>query len=190
MSGGDGLDTWRAALEFDDYITQPDADDGTVAQALWPMVRLVKYHFDDPLTKHGMVFLDTPGLSDLNRTRRLSALEFNRKKTHAMVVTSASRARDDPNIAGEVRFMNSRGSDRTVVVVTKNEEIGEGTIPSGTRREKETIKELRVRHSNMVEKLSDLENKLAESDEETTPLMKMKLQYEVHAKKAENEESK
>lgn len=145
------------------YNTQVDNEDGTSEPWLSPMVSLIKFHFDDPLTKHGMVFLDTPGLTDLNRTRRISAVDYKRQKTHSLIVSDILRAQDDGSIAIEVKAMNSLGPDRIVIVTTKCEVIG-GTIPPGSQRDKDMVHRLRQKTAELEERRDRIDDEIAACD--------------------------
>lgn len=173
--------------QLESFATEMDAEDGC---ALWPLVSLIRFHFDDPLTKLGIIFLDTPGITDHNRTRKLSALKYSRNKSHALIVTEAGRAQSDNSVGLEVKSMNSLGPNRVIIVLPKSDVIGAATIPSGSKRQKDMIKHFNNQVGLLERELEDLEEKIATAEDEDDgassirlSVQKRKLDVRLHAAK-------
>lgn len=115
---------------------------GELSVSYTPLVSLITFYFDDPLTRLGIAFLDSPGTSDVNRTRRLSAHKYRHLRTHTMLFTDVGRSKDDTSISKEVYQMRNHGAGRVVIVVTRIDAIDEN-IPNGSKRDKDTVERLR-----------------------------------------------
>jgi hypothetical protein len=63
--------------EVEKYSTEMTDDENQRVFSLWPLVKLIKVHFDNPLSKMGVSILDAPGSSD-NHIRREIALALKR----------------------------------------------------------------------------------------------------------------
>lgn len=179
--------------KLEEFATEVDAEDGSAGSSLWPLVSCISFHFHDPLTDTGIIFLDTPGLTDHNKTRRMSALKYARKKTHAMIVTDVARARDDPSVSAEVKAMKSRGRGRVVVVSPKSDVIGDSTIPSGSKREKDMIVQFKKVHDDLETRLAEIEESILKceddgDDDQAAQLNQQKRKLEVLVKTADNAE--
>lgn len=179
--------------KLEEFASEVDAEDGSAGASLWPLVSCIRFHFQDPLTENGIVFLDTPGLTDHNKIRRMSALKYARKKTHAMIVTDAARARDDPSVSAEVKAMKSRGRGRVVVVSPKSDLIGDNTIPPGSKREKDMIDQFKSVRDEFGARVQDVEEQINNCDEDddqaqVLQLNQQKRKLEVLSKRSDNAE--
>lgn len=176
---------------LESYATETVAEDGSAGASLWPLVSVIRFHFSDPLTDLGLSFLDTPGLSDHNKTRRLSALKHARWKTHALVVTDAGRAGDDPTVSTEVRSMAPRGPDRVVIVIPKSDIIGDSLGQLGNKKERQESQQRVNKHKELEKALESLDNDIqnCEDDDDSSQfseLTRQKGKLEVLVKRAEN----
>ncbi|KAI7195678.1 hypothetical protein KC363_g1356 [Hortaea werneckii] len=175
--------------KLEPYSIYVEDDDGFEARSLWPLVSIITVHFDDPITRLGIVFMDVPGSTDTSRTRRMSVAKHKLLRTHVLIVTDAARAKDDPTVAKEVKSMRNRGSGRVVVISPRSDVIGDSTIPPGTRRDKETVELLRKKVSQLEKEVNALDIKLCSADEdEEHRLLKEKRELDVRLKHAQNRE--
>ncbi|USW49512.1 Putative P-loop containing nucleoside triphosphate hydrolase [Septoria linicola] len=180
--------------QLDGFATEVvDEDDGCTGASMWPFVSLIEFRFHDPTTSLGITFLDTPGLSDHNQTRRRSANKYCKTKTHSIIVSDAARAKDDPMVANEAKLMSQRGPDRVVIVLPKSDIIGDATMPPGTRKDKQKAKELRNQCQAAVKAAEQCEERMAKCEEEgdedqAMVLNKQKRKLDVWVKYTDNRE--
>ncbi|KAI7151973.1 hypothetical protein KC316_g15055, partial [Hortaea werneckii] len=175
--------------QLEPYSVYVEDDDGSKAQSLWPLVSIITVHFDDPITRLGIVFMDVPGSTDTSRTRRMSAAKHKQLRTHVLIVTDAARAKDDPTVAKEVKSMRNRGSGRVVVISPRSDVIGDSTMPPGTSRDKDIAEQLRKKVSRSEKEVNALEIKICNADEdEELRLLKEKRELDVRLKLAQNRE--
>lgn len=132
------------------YSTELTDDDSQRTLSLWPLVRLVKVHFENPLSKMGVSILDAPGSSD-NHIRRETALSFKRECSHAAIVVSASRANNEGTVSKEVNAAKGKGEGRVVVIVTGSDDIDPNTLVGGTSAERQHVAQLKA----LVERLQN-----------------------------------
>lgn len=171
------------------FATYDEDDEGDRDVSYWPLVSLISYHFDDPITRLGIVLLDTPGVSDGNRTRRVSAGKHRQTRTHAAIVTDAARARDDMTVSREVRLMRHRGPGRVIVISPKADVIGESTMPSGSKRDRDEVDKLKKRVAKLEAEMNSIDIQMASgSVGERSDMFKSKLEMEVKLKSAQNAE--
>ncbi|KAI7588119.1 hypothetical protein KC343_g18977, partial [Hortaea werneckii] len=175
--------------KLEPYSIYVEDDDGFKARSLWPLISIITVHFDDPITRLGIVFMDVPGSTDTSRTRRMSAAKHKQLRTHVLIVTDAARAKDDPTVAKEVKSMRNRGSGRVVVISPRSDVIGDSTMPPGTRRDKEIAQQLKGKVSQLEKEVNALDFKLCRADEdEELRLLKEKRELDVRLKHAQNRE--
>lgn len=127
---GDGFTTTVTAstardlkMRLEKYTLQAEDLDDSREPALSPLVCLITFHFDDPMTRNGVTWLDTPGFSDLVRTRRLSAVQYSGTRTHVLIVCEAVRVLSNSAVLSELKSMRTLGPDRTVIVTTKTDKF-------------------------------------------------------------------
>lgn len=137
------------------YSTETTDEESQRALSLWPLVRLVKIHFENPLSKVGVSILDAPGSSD-NHIRRETALALKRKCSHAAVVVGAARANNEGNVSKEVNAAKAKGEGRVVVIVTGSDEIDPNTLVGGNSAERQRVAQLQAN----AEKLQNEANAL------------------------------
>lgn len=175
--------------KLEPYSIYVEDDDGSKAQSLWPLVSIITVHFDDPITRLGIVFMDVPGSTDTSRTRRMSAAKHKQLRTHVLIVTDAARAKDDPTVAKEVKSMRNRGSGRVVVISPRSDVIGDSTMPPGNRRDKDIAEQLKKKKSHLEKEVNALDIKICNADEdEELRLLKEKRELDVRLKHAQNRE--
>ncbi|KAI7215593.1 hypothetical protein KC333_g5341 [Hortaea werneckii] len=175
--------------QLEPYSIYVEDDDGSMAQSLWPLVSIITVHFDDPITRLGIVFMDVPGSTDTSRTRRMSAAKHKQLRTHVLIVTDAARAKDDPTVAKEVKSMRNRGSGRVVVISPRSDVIGDSTMPPGSLRDKDIAEQLKKKMSHLEKEVNALDIKICNADEdEELRLLKEKRELDVRLKLAQNRE--
>ncbi|KAL1584732.1 hypothetical protein WHR41_06887 [Cladosporium halotolerans] len=125
------------------YSTEMTDDDSRRALSLWPLVHLIKIHFDSPLSKMGVSILDAPGTSD-NHIRRETALQLRRECSHSAVVVSSARANSDSAVSKEVKAVRGKGQGRIIVIVTGSDEIDAETLVGGTSADRQEVAELQA----------------------------------------------
>ncbi|SMR46839.1 unnamed protein product [Zymoseptoria tritici ST99CH_1E4] len=89
--------------------------------SLAPMVSLVEYRFKNPILATGASFMDTPGVSDPNPSRRKSAEIHAPKITHALIMVDVSRAGSESVVWDEIIRHSHLGTGRVMLVVTKTD---------------------------------------------------------------------
>lgn len=166
------------------YSTEITDDDNQRVLSMWPLVKLIKVHFDNPLSRMGVSILDAPGSSD-NHIRRETALALKRECSHAAVVVSAARANNESNVSKEVNAAKGKGEGRVVVIVTGSDDIDPNTLVGGNNAERQRVTQLRA----LVERLQNESNalmfNLASGDVEA---FRKKLLLDLRLHKAQNAE--
>ena len=74
------------------YTYQIGGLEGQGIIAPWPLVSAIDFGLEHPLLKEGIVFVDSPGLSDANTSRSKNAILSHRECTHKIVVAEIGRA--------------------------------------------------------------------------------------------------
>lgn len=98
---------------------------------------------DHPLLNEGIVFVDSPGLSDANAVRSKNASKHHRKCTHKIVVTQIGRAEADGSVRKSLQTgYRIRGSGSTILVLTHGDDIDLETEVTGTPIEKKRVAKL------------------------------------------------
>lgn len=179
--------------KLEDFTSLAEDDSGELAVSLTPIVSLITYYFDNPLTRLGIVFLDTPGTTDRNRARRKSAQTYRKTRTHFAVLSDESRAKDDGGIAKEVKTLSKGCAGRPLVVITRSDSINDKTMPSGSRKDKDTAFQLKKSFERIKNALNavDIEKSDAIRKEDSRRLGALLLErtkLEVRLKLAKNAE--
>ena len=116
-------------------------DEGIVAP--WPLVSAIDFGLDHPLLNEGIVFVDSPGLSDANSSRAKNAILSHRECTHKMVVAEIGRAEADGAVRKHLQAgSRTRGSGHMLLVLTHGDIIDPETEVSGAPIEKKRIARL------------------------------------------------
>lgn len=125
------------------YTYQIGGIDGDGVVSPWPLVSVIDFGLDHPLLKEGIVFVDSPGLSDANAARSQNAIKHHRKCTHKIAVADIGRAEADANLRQNLEFgFRTRGSGKTILVLTHGDSIDPDTEVTGTPSEKKCVANL------------------------------------------------
>lgn len=130
-----------------------DDDDDPSTVSLWPLVRGIYIHFENPLSKMGVALVDVPGSSD-NHIRRSIARKIVHKCSHAAVTVQATRANSGSVVSEEIKAVKGKGEGNILVFVTCSDEIDDDTFVGGTRRQKEDVKNLQDEISSLKKQLN------------------------------------
>lgn len=179
--------------KLENFTAYAEDDSGNLAVSLTPMVALIGFYFDNPLTRLGVTFLDTPGTSDCNRARKKSAEYYRKFRSHCAILSDESRVKDDSGISKEVRSLRNRGAGRTVIVVTRSDIIKDTTMPSGSKKEKEKSKQLardveKIKNALNVAEIEECDAVEKDDVEKIARLAVHKKELEIRVKLAENAE--
>lgn len=139
------------------YTFTLGGEDGQGMSAPWPLVSVIDFGLEHPLLNEGIVFVDSPGLSDANSTRAANAKSHHRKCTHKITVAEIGRAKDDKALRENLSLgFRTRGSGNTILVLTHGDSIDSDTDVTGNplekRREqilKDEIKALKLDKSKL-----------------------------------------
>lgn len=121
----------------------------------WPLVSVIDFGFDHPILNAGIVFVDSPGLSDANSTRANNAKKHHRGCTHKITVADIARALDDMSLRENL----AAGSGNTILVITKGDNIDPDTELSGSTLEKRNEQKLRDDLKELTKERSNLRTK-------------------------------
>lgn len=106
----------------------------------WPLVAVIDFGLDHPLLNEGIIFVDSPGLSDANTSRAQNAIQHHRECSHKIAVAEVGRAESDAalrlNLASGYR---TKGSGSTILVLTHGDTIDPETEVTGTPAERTTV---------------------------------------------------
>lgn len=166
------------------YSTEITDDGNQRGLSLWPLVKLIKVHFDNPLSQMGVSVLDAPGSSD-NHIRRETALLLKRECSHAAVVVIAARANNEGTVSKEVSAAKGKGEGRVIVIVTGSDDIDPNTLVGGNAADRQRVNHLRALVERLQNECNALMLKLASGDVEA---FRQKLLLDVRLHKAQNAE--
>jgi hypothetical protein len=125
------------------FTYQVGGIDGAGVIAPWPLVCRIDFGLDHPLLKEGVIFVDSPGLSDANAARSRNAVNHHRECTHKIAVAHVGRAEDDLTLRKVMESgYRTRGSGKTMLVLTRGDSIDAGTEVTGTPNEKKRVARL------------------------------------------------
>jgi hypothetical protein len=125
------------------YTYQIGGIDGEGEVSPWPLVSVIHFGLDHPLLNEGVVFVDSPGLSDANAVRSRNAIKHHRECTHKIVVAEIGRAEADANVRKNLEIgYRTRGSGNTILVLTHGDSIDPETEVTGTPGEKKRVTRL------------------------------------------------
>lgn len=125
------------------YTYQIGGLDGEGEVSPWPLVSVIDFGLDHPLLNEGVVFVDSPGLSDANAVRSRNAIKHHRKCTHKIVVAEIGRAEADANVRKNLEIgYRTRGSGTTILVLTHGDTIDPETEVTGGPSEKKRLAKL------------------------------------------------
>ena len=117
--------------------------DGAGIIAPWPLVCKIDFGLDHPLLKEGVIFVDSPRLSDTNTARSRNAINQHRQWTHIISVAHVGRAEDDLTLRKVLESgYRTRGSGETMHVLTRGDSIDAGTEVIGAPSEKKRMAKL------------------------------------------------
>jgi hypothetical protein len=125
------------------YTYQVAGLEGRGIIALWPLVSAIDFGLDHPLLKEGIVFVDSPGLSDANTSRSKAAIVSHRECTHKIIVAEIGRAEADKGIRKNLKAgSRTRGSGHMLLVLTHGDSIDPETDVSGMPSERKEVARL------------------------------------------------
>lgn len=171
------------------YSTEITDEESQRVLSMWPLVRLIKVHFNNPLSKIGVSVLDAPGSSD-NHIRRETALDLKRKCSHAAIVVGAARANNEGIVSKEVNAAKAKGQGRVIVIVTGSDEIDPNTLIGGNSADRQHVTDLQA----LVDRLQNESNALmlqigtVKDHMQRADLYGQKMQLDVRLHKAQNRE--
>lgn len=117
--------------------------DGQGVVSPWPLVSVIDFGFQHPLLDEGIVFVDSPGLSDANAARSQNAVKHHRLCTHKIAVAEIGRAEADAALRKNLELgYRTRGSGNTILVLTHGDHIDPDTEVTGTPLEKKRVARL------------------------------------------------
>jgi hypothetical protein len=136
----EGSTTEELLWALQPYTYQIGGLEGDGIVAPWPLVNAIEFGLDHPLLNQGIVFVDSPGLSDANSSRSKNAIMSHRECTHKIVVAEIGRAEADASVRKNLQTgSRTRGSGRMLLVLTHGDSIDPGTEVSGTPLEKKQV---------------------------------------------------
>jgi hypothetical protein len=125
------------------YTCQISGLEGQGLVAPWPLVSAIYFGLDHPLLNEGIVFVDSPGLSDANSSRAKNAIRSHRECTHLIVVVDIGRAEADEPVRKNLQAgSRTRGTDHMILVLTHGDSIDPMTKVVGTPDEKKQLADL------------------------------------------------
>jgi hypothetical protein len=128
------------------YTYQIGGLEGQGIVAPWPLVSAIDFGLEHPLLKEGIVFVDSPGLSDANTSRSKNAILSHRECTHKIVVAEIGRAEADGAVRKNLKAgSRTRGSGHMMLVLTHGDAIDSSTDVTGTPLEKKYVAGLDTR---------------------------------------------
>jgi hypothetical protein len=128
------------------YTYQIGGLEGQGIVAPWPLVSAIDFGLEHPLLKEGIVFVDSPGLSDANTSRSKNAILSHRECTHKIVVAEIGRAEADGAVRKNLKAgSRTRGSGHMILVLTHGDAIDSSTDVTGTPLEKKYVAGLDTR---------------------------------------------
>lgn len=117
--------------------------DGEGMVAPWPLVSVIDFGVEHPLLNEGVVFVDSPGLSDANASRAANAVKYHRTCTHKISVAEIGRAEADANLRSNLELgFRTRGSGKVILALTHGDSIDPETEVIGTPVEKRCLAKL------------------------------------------------
>lgn len=167
------------------YSTELTDDDSQRSLSLWPLVRLIKVHFENPLSDMGVSILDAPGSSD-NHIRRETALALKRQCSHAAIVVGAARANNEGIVSKEVSAAKGKGEGRIIVIVTGSDRIDPNTLVGGSSAERQEVERLKTSVERMQNENNALMLQVANSFD--AELLRKKMHLDVRLHKEQNKE--
>lgn len=133
----------RLLYELQPYTFQVNGIDGEGQTAPWPLVSRIDFGLDHPLLNEGIVFVDSPGLSDANAARSRNAIKYHRTCTHKIAVAEIGRAEADLTLRKVLEnAYQTRGSGKALLVLTHADTIDPETEVIGTPLEKKRLAKL------------------------------------------------
>lgn len=128
------------------YTYHAGGMDGVGMPEPWPLVAVIDFGLDHPLLNEGIIFVDSPGLTDANTARAQNAIHHHRMCSHKIAVAEVGRAESDAalrsNLANGYR---TRGSGSTILVLTHGDTIDPDTEVTGTPAERGSVSKLKER---------------------------------------------
>ncbi|KAK3613663.1 hypothetical protein LTR56_027750 [Elasticomyces elasticus] len=135
--------------------------DGEPMVSPWPFVSYIRFGLDSELLKAGVVLCDLPGLSDANQTRVNNAMNHLRQCSHYMIISEVGRATDNQFIKTQLaKGCMTRGSGRTILVLTHCDNIDDGTEVYGTAKDYQSLSRLQEEIDKAEEKVKDMTAKM------------------------------
>jgi len=129
--------------ELQPFTYQTGGIEGLGMIAPWPLVSAIDFGLDHPLLNEGIVFVDSPGLSDANTSRSKIAILSHRECTHKIIVAEIGRAEAGGAVRTNlVNGSRTRGSSHLLLVLTRGDSIDPETEVFGTPIEEKRVSRL------------------------------------------------
>jgi hypothetical protein len=126
----------------------------------WILVRVIDFGLNIPILNDGMVFVDSPGLSDANRTRANNARKYHTKCTHKLHIANVGRAASDKSIRQALVQAHRRGGTKSIILVlTHGDDIDMETNVTGNSRALKREHDLRKEYEVLIDERDDLLSK-------------------------------
>ncbi|KAK4889882.1 hypothetical protein LTR27_011395 [Elasticomyces elasticus] len=165
--GGDTYITVQASTPQDllwdlaPYLYSVEEWAGAAMVSPWPFVSRIKFGLDNKLLKAGILLTDLPGLSDSNRIRLTNATNHLRQCSHTIVCAEIGRADDDQFIRSHlVKGWTTRGSGRTILVLTHADSLDAWNEPKGTTKDYQVLESLAADIIELEALMTETANKL------------------------------
>ena len=137
------------ALQPFSYQLDNDETEGMIAP--WPLVSAIDFGLDHPLLDQGIVFVDSPGLSDTNSFRTKNAILSHRECTHKIIVAEIGRAEAGGAVRKNLLLASrTRGSSNLLLVLTHGDSIDPQTEVFGTPLEEKLVKRLETEFAELT----------------------------------------
>jgi hypothetical protein len=147
------------------YTYQIGGLEGRGIIAPWPLVSAIDFGLENPLLNEGIVFVDSPGLSDANTSRSKNAILSHRECTHKIVVAEIGRAEADGAVRKNLKAgSRTRGSGHMILVLTHGDEIDSSTEVTGTPIEKKQVAAFDTRLKELRKKKQEKQRQHNEDD--------------------------
>lgn len=135
----------RLLWDLQPFTYQIGGPEGQGVVAPWPLVSAIDFGLEHPLLNEGIVFVDSPGLSDTNSSRSKNAILSHRECTHKIIVAEIGRAEAAEAVRKNLQAgSRTRGSSNMLLVLTRGDSIDPKTDVSGTPIEKKRLDRLDI----------------------------------------------
>jgi hypothetical protein len=136
--------TDKLLWDLQPFTYQLGGSEGQGETQPWPLVSAIDFGLDHPLLNEGIVFVDSPGLSDANSSRSKNATLSQRECTHKIIVVEIGRAEANEPVRTNLQAgSRTRGSSNMILVLTRGDSIDLKTDVTGTPKERKRVDKLK-----------------------------------------------